>query len=208
MELKAIHNKHLKDYGVKLPREGSNKQIQLIVLYEAYRADPSKLIHKDAVSAVVRSINSEAATDQQVRHLQADGWNIENKFGKHRFLDPTRPSPTIVKEATKRLSLMSAEGFLEIKAAWHNCCATCGSKEGEKSWRYSDIVKLQKGHKDPEKPEVNENIIPQCQYCNQTYKSDFTFDDKGRVRAVADIGPVQRASKSVKQKIKEHLMDS
>ena len=30
------------------------------------------------------------------------------------------------------------------------------------------------------------------QFCNRAYRRDFTFDEKGRTRAVADIGPAQR----------------
>lgn len=45
------------------------------------------------------------------------------------------------------------------------------------------------------------NIIPQCQYCNQAYKNDFTFDDKGRVRAIASAEPVKRATKPVQEKV-------
>ena len=65
-----------------------------------------------------------------------------------------------------------------------------------------DIVQLQQGHKDPSKSAADkDNIIPQCQFCNQAYRGDFTFDDKDRVRAVADVGPVQRATEEVQRKI-------
>ena len=45
------------------------------------------------------------------------------------------------------------------------------------------------------------NVIPQCQYCNRSYRNDFTFDEKGRVRAVASVAPVKRATKAVQEKI-------
>ena len=207
LELKAIHTEHLATYGVELPREGSNKQLQLIVLYEAYKHSPQQFIHKDAISIAIRKINPQAATDQQVRHLRAKGWNIENDGkGNHRFIDPTRPSPEIARQAVKRSSLLSATDFEGIKAAHNNRCITCGSQEGESNWRYGDTpIKLQKGHKDPRKSEAQGNIIPQCQFCNQAYKSDFTFDDKGRVRAVAGIGAVKRATKAVQKEVWEFL---
>lgn len=45
------------------------------------------------------------------------------------------------------------------------------------------------------------NVIPQCQYCNRSYRNDFTFDEKGRVRAVASEAPVKRATRAVQEKI-------
>ena len=46
------------------------------------------------------------------------------------------------------------------------------------------MIRLQKGHKNPSKPLNIANIIPQCDYCNQTYKNDFIFGDDGRIKAV------------------------
>ena len=201
-----VHGKHLKQYGIKLPRDNTGKQIQLAVLYDAYKQDPERLINKNRISRTVVECLPHLSGDQQVRHLRSDGWNIENSRGWHRFINPSQPSSQFVRQAVKRSSLLTAKGFDDIKKAWHWRCASCGSREGQKDWRYDDIVRLQKGHKDPEKPEAIENIIPQCQNCNRAYKSDFTFDDKGRVRAVADIGPVRRASKSVKQTIRNFLI--
>ena len=50
-----------------------------------------------------------------------------------------------------------------------------------------------------------DNIIPQCQFCNRAYRRDFVFDSRGRARAVADVGPVQRAHRTVQRKIWELL---
>ena len=206
-KLREIHRQHLKPYGIRLPPETSNKALQLIVLYKAYRATPNKWVHKDKISAVVRVANKTAATDQQIRHLRADGWNIENdNRGNHRFIEPTKASPEVVKQSVKRTSLMTATSFKDIKKAHHNRCITCGSQEGEPNWRYGDTpVNLEKGHLDPAKPEVKENILPQCQFCNKAYKSDYVFDEKGRVKAVASIDPVKKASKQVKEQIWEYL---
>ena len=48
-------------------------------------------------------------------------------------------------------------------------------------------------------------MIPQCQFCNRSYRGDFTFDDKGRVHAVASIEPVRRASPKVKAAVRAYL---
>ena len=37
---------------------------------------------------------------------------------------------------------------------------------------------------DPRAPLTLDNTIPQCQYCNQTYKDYFVFNEYGRVIAV------------------------
>ena len=70
----------------------------------------------------------------------------------------------------------------------------------------SEFVKLQRGHKDPEKSLRISNIIPQCQFCNRSYKNDFTFDDKGRVRAVASPSII-RASDNVIKKVFNAILE-
>lgn len=82
-----------------------------------------------------------------------------------------------------------------------------GANEGEPDPRYgSGSVKLQRGHKDPERPADDPtNIIPQCGACNRAYRDDFVFDDRGRVTAVAAVRPVKRASVAVRRKIRDFL---
>ena len=71
---------------------------------------------------------------------------------------------------------------------------------------YRGEVKLQQGHQDPfeDGNDIN-NIIPQCNFCNRTYKNNFVFDKKGRVIAVANIEPVKKARISVQKRIKDWL---
>ena len=59
----------------------------------------------------------------------------------------------------------------------------------------------------PNKPDDISNIIPQCPFCNQAYKDDYVFDEKGRVKSVASIGPIKRAGRAVQKMIYEHLKD-
>lgn len=47
----------------------------------------------------------------------------------------------------------------------------------------------------PSKPITLDNLIPQCQICNQAYQDDFVFDIKGRVVAVASVKPVFKKPK-------------
>ena len=198
-----IHSEHLAQHGVILPSPDSYKAIWLAMLHH-YAPNP---VHKDQISDAVRREHPDAGRDQQVRHLKRDGWNIVGSGGYHRLEDPYRPDQGFVNERTRRQARLSADDFEALIVAFGNRCATCGARAGEPDPRYgSDRVALQQGHQDPDKPSDDvANMIPQCQFCNRTYRRDFVFDNRGRAIAVADIGPVRRASRAVQRKIWEHL---
>ncbi len=199
-----IHKKHLADDNVKLPDWGSGKGYWLAVLIHF----SPKFVHKNDMSEIVRRYIPNAGTDQQVRHLSRDGWNLEGDGkGAHRIKDARLVHQGYAVEKTRSENLLNADDFDAIKAAYDNKCVSCGATEGEESPRYqgSAKVELQKGHRDPDKPMEASNIIPQCQFCNRAYKNDFTFDKKGRVRAVASPKPVLRASEKVKAKVMTEL---
>lgn len=198
-----IHKTHLDQHDVKMPQMSSYKWVWLAMLVH-FEGVP---VHKDDISDAVRRVFPGAGRDQQVRHLKRDGWNIESAgAGEHVLKDPYKPSSDFVNERTRRLGQISAEDFEGLVKAFGNRCATCGGVLGEPDPRYGDeVIKLQRGHQDPFGPGDKSNIIPQCQFCNRAYKSDYVFDDKGRVKAVADVGPVKRARKRVQQKVYEFL---
>lgn len=200
-DLKRIHNIHLTQHGVRLPTDGSNKAIWLGVLW----ACKDREVHKEEMSAIVQREKGGNPADQQVRHLKRDGWNIVEGAvrGAHRLDNPYQPSPDWLNERARRQGQLAATTFDELKRAFGNRCATCGATDGEPDPRYGRTrVQLQQGHRDPALPDTDrENIIPQCQFCNRQYRRDFVFDEKGRVRAVADVGPVSRASSVVQRKI-------
>lgn len=201
--VRDVHAQHLQVHDVKLPREDSFKWVWLAVLYH----HRDEFVHKDDVSAHVRRVFPDAAADQQVRHLKRDGWNIESdRKGGHR-LDPYNPSPAFRNDQARRRGRLAASSFDDLKKVYGSKCATCGAVEGRPDTRYGDEdVKLQQGHRDPEKPaDDRDNVIPQCQFCNRSYRGDFTFDDKGRVHAVASIEPVRRASPKVKAAVRAYL---
>lgn len=200
----AIHAKHLQVYDVHISNtkryDRFAKTIQLSVLYY-YKGEE---VHKDLISDVCQRDLSNPGRDQQVRHLKSDGWKLTGEKGYH-CLDPYEPSPEWLTERNRRQGRLTAKNFDDIKALYGNSCATCGAKEGHPNPRYGeDKVALQQGHKDPSKP-IRDNIIPQCQFCNQAYRRDFVFDDKGRVSAIADVRPVRRANKEVQKKVFEWL---
>jgi len=202
--VRDVHTEHLQVHGVRLPSEDSFKWVWLAVLYH-HRGE---FVHKDAVSAHTRRVFPDAAADQQVRHLKRDGWSLESRKGSHR-LDPYNPSPSFRNDQARRRGRLAARGFEDLKKVYGSKCATCGAGEGRPDTRYGDeLIKLQQGHRDPEKPaDDRDNIIPQCQFCNRSYRGDFTFDDKGRVRAIASIEPVRRASAKVKAEVRAYLAE-
>ena len=205
-EIARIHSEHLAQHGVRLPEKGTYKSIWLAMLHH-YAPEP---VHKDEISDAVRRQYPEAGRDQQVRHLKRDGWNVAGRGGYHRLSDPYRPDQGFINERARRQGRLGADDFTALKTAFGNRCATCGARDGEPDPRYGpDLVVLQQGHQDPDKPADNpENIIPQCQFCNRAYRRDFVFDARGRVRAVADTGPVRRANRDVQRRIWEFLRQS
>ena len=207
--MKEIHKEYLAKHGVLIPNkqnyDSTAKSIWLAVLYH-FKEQP---VHKDYISDVCQRDKPNLGRDQQVRHLKRDGWSLSNDGKGNHTLIPYEPSLEFINDKARRDSQLNARSFKELKTAYGNRCATCGASKRKPDNRYGrDKVALQQGHRDPEKPSSDKNnIIPQCQFCNRAYKGDFTFDDKGRVSAVADIAPVKRASDKVKYKIFSWLQD-
>lgn len=219
------YENNLKDYGVKkvwnenIPEGCSDeefvsfldaKELQLIFLYKYLNC----FVHKDVVSAFVRKYIPNAALDQQVRHLGSQlFWYVLNKGSKVPNTDETVPSgynylvsiempnPKAVAEALKRIGRLAAKNFAELKLAYGNKCATCGIEEGKKDTRNECIVMLQQGHMNPRKPLTLDNTIPQCQYCNQTYKDYFQFNEYGRVIAVNNPLILLKSPKSIQDEM-------
>ena len=205
-DLRAIHTEYLAVHEVVIPSveyyADRNKAVWLAALWH-WR---DREVHKDKISAIVRRDVEGAGADQQVRHLKRDGWDIGPGTGRHK-LNPYEPSQEFQNMNARKRRRLAATYFDSIKEAFGNCCATCGAREGQPDRRYGrNEVKLQQGHRDPnEAGDDMANIIPQCQFCNRSYGNDFVFDDKGRVHAVAGVGPIQRASAAVQQRILEWL---
>ncbi len=202
-----VHSQHLAMDNVKMPSWKSAKAYQLSILIYAYKNDLGQ-VHKDQISDIVRKFKPNAGSDQQVRHLKRDGWNIEGKNGYHYFIDIYTTHSGFSRDQLRRSKTLIASSFDDIKKLFGDKCATCGAFDGEPDPRYprGEIVKLQQGHRDPHKSLDNENIIPQCQYCNKSYKDDFVFDEKGRVRCVANSKPVTRASRDVQKEVADALI--
>lgn len=207
-ELQTIHSEYLAVHDVVIPSaqryDEKNKAVWLATLWH-WR---DREVHKDEISEVVQRDVQGAGADQQVRHLKRDGWDIGKLAGMHK-LNPYEPSLEFVNMNARKRKRLAATNFDSIKQVYDYRCATCGAREGQPDPRYGrDKVQLQQGHCDPsEAGDDIANIIPQCQFCNRSYGSDFVFDKRGRVYAVAGIGPVQRAGAAVQRLILEWLID-
>lgn len=218
-------NTYLKDYGVKklwnnnISNECTNeefiaqldaKELQLIFLYKHLNC----FVHKDMVSAFVRKFLKNKALDQQVRHLGSQYfWYVLNKGAKvpnseeivpsgyNYLVSIEMPNPKAVAEALKRTGRLGAKNFGELKIAYGNRCATCGIEEGKKDTRNEELVVLQQGHMNPRFALTLDNTIPQCQYCNQTYKDYFQFNEHGRVVAVNNPLILLKSPKNVQDEM-------
>jgi len=65
----------------------------------------------------------------------------------------------------------------------------------------TELTKLQKAHKDPNKPLIAGNIIPQCQKCNRGDRNRWVYDDKGRVIKLAKASFVKNFDQEVRWRI-------
>ena len=207
VDIERIHDEHLAQHEVRLPSPTTYKRIWLSMLHH-YCHRP---VHKVEISEAVQREYPDAGGDQQVRHLKRDGWNITSpKRGCHQLKDPYRPSQEFYNEQNRRRGRSASKDFSELKKRFGNRCANCGASEGEPDHRYgSDKVVLEQGHQDPDKPsEDPKNIIPQCQFCNRAYNSNFVFNNKGQLRAIASVSPIERASEKVKKQVAEYLRSS
>jgi len=188
-ELKGIYETHLKPKGVKWVAKKLGTA--LMVLY----ANKDHPIHIDLLKKEVARLGYKmTGTDPlQVRHLSTQkGWWIE-KHGKyeHRLVSVTEVMPGFI--AQKRASKLDNENWAKLKQEYaylgNHCCTNCGSIEGEVlRWDQTKITVLQQGHKDPRKNLTYDNCIPQCQFCNQQYKSKAVFNSRGFVNDFCKSG--------------------
>jgi ribosomal protein L34E len=204
----GYYNKHLRGYGVKLPeligKEGYTKDA-LVLVYLAQGYPRTKKATKHELTLFIRKYYPDINDVQQARHLGAQkGWFIsaggrDNKDvsltrGEYQLVSLEKPYP-----AFKGHRIEKAEDWEGLKRQYGFRCATCGSKEGEPNIHWPNtITRLQKSHKDPQKPLVGSNIIPQCQKCNRSYKKDWVFDERGRVRKLANPQVIKRSEERIR----------
>ena len=213
-DVQALHRVHLAKHEVKIPDVPRYDEHQHALWLAVLHHFKGEEVDKNFMSQVAARDMPDLSPDQQVRHLKREGWEIQgSKPGLHK-LDPFRPSSEFLNAEAAKRARLDVGSFSDIKAAFGHRCATCGAQEGEPDPRYgAEPVTLQQGHQDPHKAgDDMGNIIPQCQFCNRAYRDDFVFDDKGRVKALAGLGPLKRASAAVQRKafewLREHFRES
>jgi hypothetical protein len=207
----SYYNKYLKKHGVKLPelvtKEGYTKDA-LVLLYLAQDYPATKKVTKHELTLFIRQYYPDINDVQQARHLGAQkGWFIsaggrDNKDvllsrGEYQLISLERPYP-----AFKGHRIEKTEDWGSLKRQYGFRCATCGSREGRPNIQWPNtITKLQKSHKDPQKPLVAGNIIPQCQKCNRSYRKDWVFDERGRVRGLANPQVIKRCEERIRRAV-------
>ena len=211
--IKEYHSKYLKKYGVILPKlYDKNKKFTknaLVLVYLSIDYPKTRKVSKTEITQFIRDFYPNVNDVQQPRHLGAqDGWwiiaggrdniVIDIQRGYYHLYTLERPYPSFKK--AHRVS--NTSNWKEIKAHYSYRCATCGSREGEPHFHWSGTkTKLEKSHKDPNKPLIAGNIIPQCQKCNRADRDRWVYDDKGRVIKLAKPSFVKNFDKDVRYKI-------
>lgn len=215
--IKQYHEKYLKKLGVKLPAlkdsNGNYTKNGLVLTYLSIGYPKTKEVTKTELTQFVRRFYPETNDVQQARHLGAqDGWwivaggrdniVIKVKKGNYQLYTLEEPYPSFKKGHRTE----QTEDWDKIKEQYGLRCATCGSREEEPHFHWPGTKTiLQKAHKDPNKPLVAGNIIPQCQKCNRADRNRWVYDDKGRVIKLADANFVKNFDKDVRQRIYEIL---
>lgn len=214
-----FYNEKLKSQGVKLPslkRGGKYTREALTLVYLAQGYPDTRIISKEELTRFIRQYYSDVNDVQQARHLAAQkGWYIlsgkrhdnsdeviPTDSYKLKTLEDTYPGFS----AERRSSVIDDTSWEKLKKQYDNRCACCGSKEGEphRYWKNTTTV-LQKGHLNPRKPLRGQNIIPQCEKCNQPDKNYWVYDKRGRVVNIANTGIIDRCSDELKKEIYKKL---
>ena len=201
-----FENSQAKKLGVKLPDKNTQKYETLKYYWE----NKQKIVNKaEATSAVSKRLNISVIDLQALRHLaKQDGFDILQgpceyngiplKKGQYVFLGFDTVNQYWHFSRRKEDDL----DFQKVIKKYNNSCATCGAKE-KKEHRYTNqIVLLEKGHKNPNLPMTNDNIIPQCSYCNKRASNKFIFDDYGFVKY-----PTKEGLQSFPKEVKEEFFN-
>jgi len=213
--LRRYYKKYLKQHGVKLPKltdsKGNYTKDALVLVYLAQNYPNTKKVSKGELTQFIRQYYPNVVDIQQARHLGAQkGWFIVSgtrgnkgaiklKSGEYQLISLKKPYPAFVRQRADELDIKDWE---KLKKRYKNRCATCGSEEGKPNIHWpNSITRLQKAHKNPHEPLKAGNTIPQCQFCNRAYRNYWIFDDKGRVRKIANPKVVLKSDETVQWEI-------
>jgi len=216
--IREYYNKYLKQHGVKLPKladtQGNYTKDALVLVYLAQNYPETKKFSKGELTQFIRQYYPDVTDVQQARHLGAQkGWFIVSgtrgnshvtlEPGEYQLITMEKPYP-----AFKGHRIEETGEWENLKKQYGYRCVTCGSEEGKPNIHWSNtITRLQKAHKDPNKPLVAGNIIPQCEKCNRAGRNDWVYDERGRVIKLANPNVIKRSDKKVRWKVYEILYE-
>ncbi len=212
------YNNYLKQYGVKIPKltdkEGNYTKDALVLIYLARGYPNTKKISKAELTQFIRLYYPDVVDVQQARHLGAQkGWFIVSgtrgnkhttlEYGEYQLITLERPYP-----AFKGHRIEDIGDWESLKKQYGFRCVTCGSEENKPNIHWPNtITKLQIAHKDPNKPLVAGNIIPQCEKCNRADRNNWVYDERGRVIKLANPNVIKRSDKEVRWKVYQILYE-
>lgn len=185
--IKSYHSKYLQQYGVKLPKltdtHGNFTKDALVLVYLARNYPNTNKVSKAELTQFIRHYYPDAVDVQQARHLGAQkGWFIVSgtrgnqhttlEYGEYKLVTLEKPYPAF---KGHRIRIEDIGEWESLKRQYGYRCITCGSEEGKPNIHWPNtITKLQKAHKDPNKPLIAGNIIPQCEKCNRADRNEIT----------------------------------
>lgn len=201
----AYHSSSLPLKGVRLPQPETQKAQTLLYLYQNLGRTVTK---SEAEQAICQRMNIPTKDIQSLRHLsKQDGFNILQggasfegytlKRGEYMLVDLESTNPYW--KASRRDE--SDLDFDSLKKKFKHRCATCGEKEASAHRLTGELVKLEKGHMDPTMAMTDDNIVPQCGYCNKMYKNNFVFGATGFVKKPTVNGVMNLMTKEEKKQL-------
>jgi hypothetical protein len=201
------HRRNLDKYGVVLPPlRKTDDEFNLLALQLVWlRKHLGELVRKEDITALVQHFVPDASGDQQPRQLKYKGWDVRcsGKSGDtwstgdrvpngHYVLESVKnPSSEFLKKSLKRAGRLAAEDWETLLAVYDHRCGVCKNKART----------LEKGHKDPAKPDELDNLMPMCPTCNNWISNNVVVDDEGRVTALANSKLVLKSSTEVQREI-------
>lgn len=211
LEIEKYHRKYLAEKGVSLPALEKNDKftkdaLVLIYLFQGY--PNTRPVTKTELTQFIREYYPEVNDVQQARHLGAQkGWYILSgsrdnivlslNSGEYQLYSLEKAYPKY-----KRHRDFAELDWEDLKKAYGNRCATCGSEEGKPHLHWPDTrTEIQQAHMNPQKPLEKGNIIPQCQKCNRGDRNRWIYDNKGRVVGISNAAVIENCSQEIKRAI-------
>ena len=209
--IQSYYDKYLKRYGVKLPRLKGTKEFTkdaLVLIYLAQGYPKTRSVTKGELTEFIRSFYPSTNDVQQAMHLGAQkGWfivaggrdnrDVDLQRGEYQLITLEKPYPAFHGHRVEETDIWES-----LKEQYGYRCVTCGSEEGKPNIHYPNtITKLQKSHKDPNRPLTPGNIIPQCQKCNRADRNNWVYNETGRVIKLANPIVIKRSDKEIRWKV-------